>query len=75
MPEETKIWFKSKGMWAGILTVLFGIYAVVQANFPQLRLFDITGILPIIFTVLGVFGIYGRKDASGKIVFSDQSSN
>jgi len=72
MPDEAvKVWYKSKGMWAGILTAVFGLYSVVQANFPQLHLFDITGFLPVIFTILGVFGVYGRIDAGGKIVFSD----
>jgi len=72
MPETTKVWYKSKGMWAGILTVVFGIYAVVQAQFG---LFDITAYLPIIFTVLGAVGVYGRKEATGKIVFTDKPSN
>lgn len=73
--QVTKIWWKSKGMWAGALTMLFGVYQLVQSNFPTLHLFDITGIIPVIFTVLGVLGIYGRKDATGKITFSDQAGN
>lgn len=75
MADEKKIWYKSRGMWAGVLTVLFSVYQLVQANFTNLHLFDITAVLPIIFTVLGALGIYGRKEATGKIVFSDKSGN
>lgn len=63
-----KAWFKSKGVWAGVLTVVFGIYAVVQGQF---NLPDITSFLPFIFTLLGAFGIYGRVKADGKIVFTE----
>ena len=75
MAETTKVWYKSRGMWAGVLTVLFSVYQLVQANFTNLHLFDITAILPIIFTILGALGIYRRKEASGKIVFSENASN
>ena len=71
MADNVKVWYKSKGMWAGILTVLFGLYAGVQTSFPNLHLFNITAALPIVFTVLGIFGVYGRVGADGKIVFSE----
>ena len=63
-----KAWFKSKGVWAGVLTVVFGVYAVIQGQF---NLPDITSFLPFIFALLGAFGIYGRVQADGKIVFKD----
>ena len=70
----TKVWYKSRTLWATALTMLFGIYALAQTNIPGLHLIDINGYLPIIFTVLGAIGIYGRVDANGKITFSDQAS-
>lgn len=75
MADEVKSWYKSKGMWAGVLTVAFGVYEVVQANFTNLHLPNLSGFMPIIFVVLGSLGIYGRVGADKKIVFSDKPSN
>lgn len=75
MAETTKIWWKSKGIWAGALTFFFGIYGLVKISFPQFHLPDLTNYLPVIFTVLGALGFYGRKEADGKIVFSDVKGN
>lgn len=71
MGDTVKVWYKSKGLWAGALTMLFGIYSLAQTTFPNAHLFSITGYLPVLFTVLGTLGVYGRLDASGKIVFSE----
>lgn len=68
----TKAWYLSRGMWAGILTSILGIYASLQT---QLHLPDITTYLPIAFMLLGLLGVYGRLNADGKIIFTDQKSN
>lgn len=75
MADNTKVWYKSKGMWAGALTFLFGIYAVAQASLTNVHLPSITAYMPFVFTILGALGVYGRMSADGKITFSDQSSN
>lgn len=58
---DTKSWWKSKGVWTGIVTGLLGIYMTLQ---PQLG-------LPVIpdwvFALLGGLGIYTRVTAETKI--------
>lgn len=73
MPETTKAWYKSKGIWAGVLTSVLGIYSLLRAYIQALP--DLTPFYPIAITLLGALGVYGRVDASGKIAFSDQKSN
>lgn len=74
MAESKKVWYKSKGFWAGLLTTLLGVYAGFQTAFPVWNLPNITPYLPILTGVLGAFGIYARVAADGKIVFSDEPS-
>lgn len=71
MADTSKAWFKSKGMWAGILTVTASAYVGVQSAFPSIHLPSIAQFSPLIFAVLGIFGIYGRIAADGKITFTD----
>lgn len=60
---ESKKWYQSKTVWAGVVAVLSGTYELVRANLaPQLP--------PIptwIFTLLGAIGVYGRVTASTTI--------
>lgn len=70
MATETKAWYQSKGMWAGILTIVTAAYLAAASVFPALP--SITSYLPIVFAVLGALGIYGRIDANGKITFTDK---
>lgn len=71
---ETKVWYKSRAIWAGILTLVFGVYSLIRPIFADI-LPDISNYLPAIILILGSIGIYGRVDASGKIVFSDVKGN
>lgn len=58
---DTKSWWKSKGIWTGIVTGLLGIYATLQ---PQ---FGWPTIPEWIFALLGGIGVYSRVDAETKI--------
>jgi len=66
--ETPKPWYKSKTIWAGIVTVLVTVYdnALVPA---LINTFSIT--LPLIpswlYGLLGTLGIYGRFDAKKSI--------
>lgn len=75
MADASKVWYKSRGMWAGILTIVSGLYALVQANFAQFHLPQIAQFYPFILTALGALGIFGRVNAQGGITFTDQSGN
>lgn len=66
MAEETKSWYKSWGMWGGVLTILRAGYGAATLAFPGLP-----PIPPQIDALLiGLFGgssAYGRYTASQKI--------
>ena len=65
--DETKKWYKSKGVLTGILTVLFGTYEAVRATLaPQLG-WNLPEIPALVYTVLGALGIYSRVVASEKV--------
>ena len=57
---ETKPWYQSKTIWAGILAVLFAAYDAFRANlgpaFPAIPEF--------VYGLLGALGIYGRASAT-----------
>ena len=55
---DKKAWFKSKAIWAGVITVLVASYNAASAQF---------GLPPIpdfVFGILAALGIYGRVSAS-----------
>lgn len=60
-PMDTKSWWKSKGIWTGIVTGILGIYMTLQ---PQLSL---PAIPEWVFALLGGLGIYTRVTADTKI--------
>ena len=63
----SKKWWKSKNVWTGIITVLIGAYASVDASLaPQLG-FDLPTIPEWLFVLLGAIGIYTRNIATKKI--------
>jgi len=64
---ETKKWYKSKAIWAGIITVVVTAYNAaipeVAAQF-QVVLPDIPA---YVYALLGILGVYGRKSATTEI--------
>jgi uncharacterized membrane protein len=63
---ETKKWYASKAIWAGIVTALVGAAQSICLLFG----FDLLAqpIAGIIITILGALGIYGRTTANTTIV-------
>jgi hypothetical protein len=58
---ETKPWYQSKTIWAGLVAALIGVYNAVGA---------VKSLPPIpdwIFTILGAIGVYSRVNADTKI--------
>ncbi|MCX7716693.1 MAG: hypothetical protein N2Z73_04680 [Endomicrobia bacterium] len=64
---DKKEWYKSKTVWAGIITILITVYntarPVVIENFG-INLPEIPG---WVYTILGALGIYGRVSAKNAI--------
>lgn len=60
-PMDTKPWYKSKGIWTGIVTVLVASYATAAAQF------HLPAIPEFLFALLGAAGIYTRATAETKI--------
>lgn len=59
--DDTKKWYQSKGVIAGIVTGLMGIYLTLA---PQLH----WPVVPEwIFSILGAMGVYSRVTADTKI--------
>lgn len=59
--DDTKPWYQSKGIWAGVVAALVGLYNAIGA---------VKHLPPIpdwIFTVLGAIGVYSRATADSKI--------
>lgn len=59
--EDSKKWYASKTIWAGVVAVLIAAYNTGSTSF---------GWPPVpdwVFTLLGAIGIYGRKTADTKI--------
>jgi uncharacterized membrane protein len=62
---NSKDWYKSKGMWAGIITALVGAAQTIGLQFG----FDLLGnpIASTVLSILGVLGVYGRVSATTSI--------
>lgn len=62
---NTKKWWTSKTIWAGIITALIGAAQTIGLQFG----FDLMAhpIASMILSVLGVLGIYGRVSATTSI--------
>lgn len=62
---NSKDWYKSKTVWAGIITTLVGAAQTIGLQFG----FDLLSnpIASVILSVLGVLGVYGRATATSVI--------
>ena len=55
---DSKKWFLSKTVWAGVIAVLIAAYNSASAQF------GIPAIPEFVFGILGALGIYGRTTAT-----------
>lgn len=62
---DSKKWYASKTIWAGIITALVGAAQTIGLQFG----FDLLAnpIASTVLSILGVLGIYGRTTASTAI--------
>lgn len=65
--EDSKKWYKSRSVWAGVVAVLVTVYNSVGANLGPQFDFSLPVIPEWVFAVLGGIGVYGRVDADKKI--------
>ena len=58
MADETKKWWLSKTIWAGVVAVILAAYstAAIQFGLPAMPEW--------VFAILGAFGVYGRATAT-----------
>ena len=64
--EDGKKWYKSKTIWSDIVTGLLGVYGILTPILATHGI-NLPEIPPVLFTLLGALGIYGRSSASGPI--------
>lgn len=58
---DTKKWYLSKTMWAGVIAVLIAAYNSAAAQF------GLPVIPDFVYGLLGALGIYGRASSSTKV--------
>jgi hypothetical protein len=64
---DTKKWYLSKGIWTGIVTVLIGLYSLLQVSLMPLFGITLPPIPEWVLVILGSIGIYARNTATAKI--------
>jgi len=64
---ENKKWYQSKGIWAGLVTILIAVYGTIQPLVLSNFGFTLPNIPEWIYILLGYFGFYSRKTADTKI--------
>lgn len=62
---DSKKWYLSKGIWAGIITALIGAAQAIGLQFGLDLLSN--PIAGIIISILGTLGLYARATADTKI--------
>jgi uncharacterized membrane protein len=62
---NTKPWYLSKTVWAGIITALVGAAQTIGLQFG-VNILD-NHVVSIVLTVLGVLGVYGRVSSTTTI--------
>lgn len=65
--EDSKKWYQSKAVLAGLATALFGTYELVKTNVAPNFGWTLPDIPSWVFTLLGAMGIWGRVTAEKKI--------
>ncbi len=60
---DSKKWYKSKGVWTGIITVLVALYQGIDTQIGPQFGFDLPTIPNIVYVILGGMGVYSRKVA------------
>ena len=58
---ETKKWYQSKSVWAGVVAVLVAGYNTASAQF------GLPVIPDFVFGILGALGLYGRVTSTTQI--------
>lgn len=66
MNNTNKPWWKSKGIWGGIIAVIATGLQAILAEFPEAPE-QLHAILTFITSLGGALGIYGRATAKDKI--------
>lgn len=64
---ETKKWWKSKGVWTGIVTVLVGGYEATRSQLAPQFGYSLPEIPSFLYMVLGSLGVYSRVTAAKTI--------
>jgi hypothetical protein len=65
--DDKKKWFKSKGVWTGIVTVALGAYELARVNLAPQFGWNLPEVPSVVLTVLGTMGVYSRMTADKKI--------
>jgi hypothetical protein len=66
--DSTKSWFKSKGVWTAVVTIVIGLYSLVSATLmPAIGHAPLPAIPEWVFTFLGALGLYSRVTATKTI--------
>jgi len=66
--DNNQVWYTSRTIWAGIVTVIASLLSVFHVNLgveAQAGLVD--GVLAVVTAVSGAYAIYGRVKADTKI--------
>ena len=64
--DGAKKWYKSKTIWSDVLTVVVGLWGVLDPVLASHGV-NLPTIPPLLLTVLGGMGIHGRVTASQKL--------
>ena len=65
--DGKKKWYASKNVWTGIITVVVGLYSLVQVSLAPVLGFTLPVIPGWVFTLLGSLGVYTRVIATKSI--------
>ena len=66
--DSTKKWYTSKGVWTGVVTLLIGVYSLVNVTImPAIGHAPLPAIPDWLLTILGTLGVYSRVTATDKI--------
>jgi hypothetical protein len=65
--ENSKPWYKSKGVITGLVTVLISTYEAVKVTVAPQVGWNLPDIPAIAYTILGALGIYSRVAANSTV--------